>query len=94
MSDEIDARLEYNQCQEAVRRLTDFLSHELSPQEQQSVERHLTECRGCFARFHFEETLLQTIHDRLREMRAPSGLRERILASLNSAESGPSLSTS
>ena len=70
----------YSQCQEAVKRLTEFLSHELQPGEEEKVQRHLQECRGCFARFHFEETLLRTIRQRADAMRAPGGLREKILS--------------
>jgi anti-sigma factor (TIGR02949 family) len=86
MPNGIEERLEYNQCQAAVRRLTEYLSHELQPQEQEAVEQHLHECRGCFARFHFEETLLRTIHDRLLEVHTPAGLRARIMADLTVAE--------
>lgn len=69
----------YNQCQEAVKRLTEFLDHELQPEEEEKVQHHLHECRGCFAAFHFEETLLHTIRERIEGVRAPAALREKIL---------------
>jgi anti-sigma factor (TIGR02949 family) len=72
--------ISYNQCQEAVKRLTEFLDHELRPEEEAQVRRHLGECGGCFTRFHFEETLLQTIRERAEAIRAPGTLREKILA--------------
>ncbi len=71
--------VEYIECQEAVKRLTEFLDHELKPEEQEDVQRHLKLCRGCFARFHFEETLLTTIRQRVEAVRAPGSLREKIL---------------
>ena len=71
--------VEYNQCQEAVLRLTEYLSHELRPDEESAVEKHLSECKGCFSRFHFEETLLRTIRERAEQVRAPGNLRDRIL---------------
>ena len=74
-----DERMSYNQCQEAVKRLTEFLDHELRPEEEEQVQHHLSECRGCFAKFHFEETLLRTIRERAEAIRAPGGLREKIL---------------
>lgn len=69
----------YNECQEAVKRLTDYLSHELGPDEQVRVQRHLHVCRGCFAKFHFEETLLRTIRERIQTVHAPDALRAKIL---------------
>jgi len=76
------AEVEYNQCQEAVQRLTEFLSNELRPEEEEKVQRHLSQCRGCFAKFHFEETLLRTIRERVEQVRAPQTLREKILGLL------------
>ncbi len=73
-------QIAYNECQEAVKRLTDFLSHELGPNEEVRVREHLHVCRGCFAKFHFEETLLQTIRERVQTIQAPADLRARILA--------------
>ena len=74
----------YNQCREAVKRLNEFLDHELDAEEQKQVQRHLRECRGCFAKFHFEETLLRTIRERAQAVRAPGALREKILSLLGS----------
>ena len=76
------SHLEYNQCQEAVKKLTDYLSHELCADEETAVKRHLSECRGCFAKFHFEETLLRTIRDRAEQVRAPGALRDKIMTLL------------
>ena len=79
--------LAYNRCQEAVKRLNEFLDHELGPDEQAMVQRHLGECHDCFARFHFEETLLRTIRERVETIHAPAALRERILGLIASAPS-------
>ena len=74
--------LEYNQCQEAVKRLTDYLSNELEPTEAETVQNHLAQCKGCFAKFHFEDTLLRTIREKVEHVRAPQSLREKILGLL------------
>lgn len=74
--------LEYNQCQEAVKRLTDYLSNELEPTEAETVQTHLAQCKGCFAKFHFEDTLLRTIREKVEHVRAPQTLREKILGLL------------
>lgn len=79
--------LEYNQCQEAVKKLTEYLSNELQPDEEEEVQKHLSQCRGCFSKFHFEETLLKTIRERALQVRAPGSLRDRILRVLGQPES-------
>ena len=76
----------FNQCQEAVKRLTEFLDHELLPDEEAQVKQHLHECRGCFARFHFEETLLATIRERVEVIRAPVSLRHKILGLIGQSD--------
>jgi len=79
--------LEFNQCQEAVKKLTEFLSHELGPDEEEKVQRHLRQCRGCFSKFHFEETLLKTIRERAEQVRAPLALRNKILGIIGKHDS-------
>jgi anti-sigma factor (TIGR02949 family) len=74
--------LEYNQCEEAVKRLTDFLSRELATEEEERVQQHLAQCRGCFAKFAFEETLLRTIREKAENITAPDNLRQKILGLL------------
>ena len=75
--------LEFNQCEEAVKRLGDFLSHELAPEEEMRVNQHLQECNGCFEKFRFEVTLLQKIRSRAGQMQAPDALRQHILGLLH-----------
>ena len=75
--------LEFNQCQEAVRRLNDFLSRELAPEEEVKVNLHLQECRGCFEKFRFEETLLRTLRAKIEQVQAPEKLRQRVLGLLH-----------
>jgi anti-sigma factor (TIGR02949 family) len=74
--------LEYNQCEEAVKRLNDFLSRELAPEEEVQVQQHLQECNGCFEKFRFEETLLHRLRDVIGQVQAPNVLRQRILGLL------------
>lgn len=81
-----DEGLEFNQCQEAVKKLTEFLSNELRPDEEEEVQRHLSQCRGCFSKFQFEETLLRTIRERALQVRAPGQLKNRILGLLGQGE--------
>lgn len=75
--------LEYNQCEEAVKRLNEYLSHELEPNEEDLLQAHLGQCKGCFEKFRFEETLLRTIRERIGQVQAPDALRQRILGLLS-----------
>lgn len=81
--------LNYNQCQEAVQRLTEYLSKELQERDEEMVNQHLRQCKGCFARFHFEETLLHTIREKAEQVRAPGQLRDRILRLIRQEETPP-----
>jgi anti-sigma factor (TIGR02949 family) len=44
-------------CEEALRRLMEFIDGELSHDERDSVEEHLSTCRSCFSRMEFERRL-------------------------------------
>jgi len=66
-------------CAETFKRLDDFLDRELSESEWQDVSKHLDDCERCAAEFGVEEELLTVIRERLRLVRAPDGLMQRIL---------------
>ena len=44
-------------CEEALRRLFDYLDVELSDERQREIEHHLARCRSCFSRLEFEKRL-------------------------------------
>lgn len=77
------SEVRYNECQEAVEKLTEYLSHESVEADQNDLQAHLHKCEGCFAKFEFEETLLRTIRERINQIVAPAPLRERILSQLD-----------
>ena len=83
MEKTLPASLEYNQCQEAVHKLNDFLSRELAPAEEELVQNHLNECNGCFEKFRFEVTLLRTLREKIGQVQAPDALRQRVLGLLS-----------
>jgi hypothetical protein len=41
-------------CEEALKRLVEFVDHELPGSEHDSVEQHLRICRNCCSRMEFE----------------------------------------
>ena len=44
-------------CEEALRRLFDYLDHELDESRRAEMEQHLKVCRGCYSRVEFEKRL-------------------------------------
>jgi anti-sigma factor (TIGR02949 family) len=44
-------------CEEALRRLAEYLDSELSAGSRTEIEEHLERCRSCFSRVEFERRL-------------------------------------
>jgi putative zinc finger protein len=42
-------------CEEALRRLFDYIDTELAGEPQREMEHHLERCRSCFSRLEFEK---------------------------------------
>jgi anti-sigma factor (TIGR02949 family) len=64
-------------CEQALKRLLEFIDHELSDSEYDGVERHLRTCRGCCSRMEFESRLKQRL-SALSTKDAPSTARDRV----------------
>jgi len=69
-------------CAEVMRRLDDYLDRELPPAEAAAIRQHLCDCEDCQEEFDVEHELLECIRDRLRRLKAPAGLAEKIAAAL------------
>lgn len=65
-------------CNEALHRLDDYLDRELSAEEIREVAAHLDGCGHCSEEFETEEELLAAIREKLRHIRMPADLMERI----------------
>jgi anti-sigma factor (TIGR02949 family) len=48
-------------CEQALKRLLEFIDRELSESDHDGVERHLRTCRSCFSRMEFERRLKQRL---------------------------------
>jgi len=70
-------------CEEAFRRLDDYLDRELSSEETVLVREHLEICAGCAREFNFEESVLRGVRTKLRQIDLPPSLQARILSVLN-----------
>jgi len=69
-------------CEEAFRRLDDYLDRELSAEEMTLVHEHLDICAGCAREFNFEASVLRGVREKLRQIDLPDSLQARILAAL------------
>ena len=76
------SRLDRTNCEEAFRRLNDFLDHRLSPEELRIIEEHLEICAWCAREFNFETSVLYGVKRKLRELDAPPQLVSKILSQL------------
>jgi len=77
---------DYYSCEEAVKRLNDYLDHELAPEERADVVKHLTICKPCLERFHFEETLVIQLREKMKRLCCPQSLKSRLNVLLNREE--------
>ena len=50
-------------CEQALRKLFDFIDHELDDDERDAMQRHLSTCRTCFSRASFERRLKDKLHE-------------------------------
>lgn len=74
--------LDRTNCEEAFRRLNDFLDRRLTPEEMRIIEEHLEVCAWCTREFNFEASVLYGVKRKLRQLEAPPDLVTRILSKL------------
>ena len=75
-------QLDRSNCEEAFRRLDDFLDRRLSPDEMHLIEEHLEVCAWCAREFNFEASVLHGLKRRLRQLDAPADLLAKVLSRL------------
>lgn len=76
------SRLDRTNCEEAFRRLDDFLDRRLTPDEIRIIEEHLEVCAWCTREFNFEASVLHGVKRKLRHLEAPPDLVTKILSRL------------
>ena len=65
-------------CSQCIDRLADFVDRELTAEDVMRVEAHLDHCAACAREFRFEGAVVECIKAKLRRVRAPESLMERI----------------
>ena len=78
VSSETHMVFDFYSCEEAIKRLNDYLDHELSAEERQDVVKHLNICKPCLERFDFEESLVVSLRQKVKERICPNGLKDRL----------------
>jgi len=71
-------RLDRTTCEEAFRRLDDYVDRQLSTEETRLIEEHLHQCAACSREFVFEASVIRAVRRKLRRLAAPPDLLERI----------------
>lgn len=79
-------QLSRTNCEEAFRRLNDFLDRRLPPEERRIIEEHLEICAWCAREFNFETSVLHGLKRKVRQLDVPAGLLSRILSQLPPSE--------
>lgn len=73
-------------CEEAFRRIDDYLDRELSAEEMRLIEEHLETCAACTREFNFEASVLRQVRSKLERVVVPSDLLGRILSIIEEAQ--------
>jgi len=76
------AELRTIDCEEALRRLFEYIDAELAEEHRREVDHHLERCRSCFSRVEFERRLKAHVSDLGSEPVDPT-LHKRILEILD-----------
>ena len=65
-------------CDEALRRLDDYLDRELRPEEMRRVQHHIETCAVCAQEYAFEAKVIAEIRGKLHRIDVPASLRTRL----------------
>jgi len=82
-------QLNRTNCEEAFRRLDDFLDRRLTPEEMKIIEEHLHICGWCAREFNFEASVLNGVKRKLRQLQAPADLLSKVLSELRAEDERP-----
>lgn len=64
-------------CEEALKRLFEYIDHELNDHKHEEMEEHLSRCRSCYSRLEFEKRLQQHVKS-VTKQKAPLALEGKI----------------
>jgi anti-sigma factor (TIGR02949 family) len=70
-------------CAQALKRIFEFIDHELDEGDHEVMHRHLEVCKSCFSRMEFEQRLKEKL-GRLRDEQPTHEVTERVKGLLQS----------
>lgn len=73
------------ECEDALRRLQEFLDGELEGMTAREVEAHFETCTRCYPRLRFERSFRDAVVRAATRTAAPARLRERLLQAISEA---------
>ena len=65
------------ECEEAIRKMLEYLDNELHHHDHDAMESHLHTCRSCYSRMEFEKRLKSMVNS-VEPEPATNSLRDRI----------------
>ena len=77
---------DFYSCEEAIRRLNEYLDHQMSGVDRAVVLKHLEICRPCLRRFTFEQTLVVSLRQKVTLLCVPETLRAKLHGLLRNKE--------
>ncbi len=69
-------------CEAVLRKLWDFLDHELTPDRLQAVEAHMQECQHCMPHLVFRDVFRRAVVEARDEVGDTTALAERVRRAL------------
>ncbi len=78
--------IDFYSCEEAVKRLNEYLDQELNEVERVVVLKHLEICRPCLRRFTFERTLVISLRQKISVLCVPPTLKAKLHLLLHDKE--------
>jgi anti-sigma factor (TIGR02949 family) len=75
-------------CEDAFRKIDDYLDRELSDEELARIGAHLEICAACASEFEFERSVLDGVRAKLRRVAAPPHLLSKISRLIAAERSG------
>lgn len=73
-------------CEEAVKKLYDYIDKELDQGVIRQIDKHLEICRMCCDHFEFEKRMKSLVQESCFQNRAPNYLKSKIVDDLNALE--------
>jgi anti-sigma factor (TIGR02949 family) len=69
-------------CEQAFKRLDDYLDRELPPEDMERIREHLEVCAWCAQTYEFQAEILIQVREKVQRTAVPDTLRAKVLGAL------------